>query len=336
MYRLTCPQMWENVPLSCCHQYSYIHQVPPIDPLESLYTILNLWGFSEETPLSLLPRELILHVIPTQLLRESYLKQLGAPLRGEPGQLGTREYSILDYSKQRQQPISDAVYFSGMGLTKLEGIEVIPSGVSMMYLGYNLLSNMVPSGLSELIDSNMNIPARPFERFRNLTTLHLQDNKLYTFPDTFFFGLHNLIELDLSFNALESIPPAAFAELRALDFLYLSGNSFRELPPDMLEDLVELRFLYLSYNLLKEIPRGLFRNNKKLKGINLSNNHIEHIPLGTFHDLTNLEHIDISNNQMPGTEDEFRRAHNIPAQVRIIFEPQGRGPESPMPSRLHI
>jgi hypothetical protein len=109
-----------------------------------------------------------------------------------------------------------------------------------------------------------NIPTWFPDTFRNLETLDLSDNKLFTLPDM----PPRLFHLMLRNNGFEYIPPQVL-ECLSLKSLDLSGNCLLNIPSDIV-DLSNLKELDISNNNLMALPEEM--SLLKLENLHLEGN----------------------------------------------------------------
>lgn len=331
---------------------SQLHQ-EIIDPLLELKTD---WGIEQVSDLLQLPPEKA-NQIPHRLLRELYLRYLGAPLRYVPGQeVGTREYSIADYIRENGQPriYQNTLLLQDKDLTSLQGIDLIenPERIERITFDYNMLSNYVDSNYPVTIDPNTNIPDKPFQRFINLKSLDLQQNKFYTFPAAMFEGLGNLRVLNLHLNQLPSLPENVFLGLGKLKKLLLYDNRLSSLPQNVFQGLENLEELNLSSNQLSSLPDNIFKGLGKLKDLNFYTNRLVSLPANVFQGLEGLQVLSLSGNKLTslpenlflglnnlkslslsvnwlGDEENFIATHFLPASLKFFgFKPQHPTPNA--------
>lgn len=291
-------------PMTFYPHLNHTQPTAPPDPDEQLKTIMLLYGnfLTDPTLLHVLPIEVLFQVV-TPLLRESYLKSLGAPLHiyHRNGELVyTREYTIADYIQEKGQPSNrnGEIILMSAGITSLSGIERIenPDSITYLNLSHNFLSSYVQPDLRSSIDDPR--PPHPFSRFKNLQKLILSNNKYDALPDHLFKGLSSLTFLALSENYLEEVPETLFHNLASLHYLNLSHNRLSTLPSFIFQAPFSLQELYLSSNHLTDLPDNLFHPLVSLQKLNLFDNHLRILSGNLFHNLHSLKELELNDNHL--------------------------------------
>ncbi len=111
--------------------------------------------------------------------------------------------------------------------------------------------------------------------FKNLTALHLANNKLETISPT-VFTLPKLETLILDGNRLVAVP-TDIDKLWKLSTLSLKNNALRELPPNLM-NMQSVVQLDISANRLRNVPKSM-TSMKNLRSLNISQNAFSGITL---------------------------------------------------------
>lgn len=153
---------------------------------------------------------------------------------------------------------------------------------------------------------SVTIEENTFTSLRNLQSIYLDGNQLYTIPE----GLpSSLILLSLEVNHIYYISKANLSEIRNIESLYLGQNCYYRNPCNFSYGIEEgaflelhnLKLLSLKSNNLSFIPHHL---PSSLKELYLYNNNFQKVTDEDFKNLTNLEILDISGN--------CPRCYNVP------------------------
>lgn len=153
---------------------------------------------------------------------------------------------------------------------------------------------------------SVTIEENTFTNLRNLQSLYLDGNQLYSIPK----GLPSSLRLlSLEVNHIYYISKANLSEIRNVEILYLGQNCYYRNPCNFsygIEDgafleLSNLKLLSLKSNNLSFIPHHL---PSSLKELYLYNNNFQSVTAVDFENLTNLEILDISGN--------CPRCYNVP------------------------
>nr|XP_056712313.1 nephrocan-like [Euleptes europaea] len=185
------------------------------------------------------------------------------------------------------------------------------------------LSSSTLSSLSSLqsltLDgNNMESVSGPLNLL-NLKYLSMANNKLQSFPGSFFTALHTLLFLNLNGNLLTKAPPDLPKSLLSL---ILERNQLKMLRSEDMKQLTNLSELCLSENQLSSIDGAQFLSSltrlevagNKLQTIPLSlpatlqkmdcsNNLIEKVKAQEFQNLQNLKHLFLDKNVVKSFED---------------------------------
>ncbi len=113
---------------------------------------------------------------------------------------------------------------------------------------YLNLPNLI---LIDLRENTLCKISKNFKLFKNLETLHLDNNNI-TFIPLFIGELTNLKKLTISNNYLTSIP-SSIQYLNSLETLKLSNNKVKKIPIEI-GQLKKLECLYIDENYFTEIP----------------------------------------------------------------------------------
>ena len=142
-----------------------------------------------------------------------------------------------------------------------------------------------------------NITAGAFSRLKNLTTLWLFSNQIYTIEPGAFDGPSRLEYLHIGINKLELVPDVS--ALPMLKGLNLGGNPLHSLEirnEENLKDSVYLEELNVGWTWRKYFPP--FPYLQKMKRFNLVGNSMRKIPLQLFQRMPNLEKIWLNYNRL--------------------------------------
>ena len=140
-----------------------------------------------------------------------------------------------------------------------------------------------------------------------LEVLDVQDNKIGSIDQTFFYSMINLRYLYLNNNQIESLNRDCFLRFKNLEYLNLSGNLLELLDSMQLLTLSNLKTLKLSNNKIKFLPDNVFANLRRLQLLDLSSNKITEIPPKIFKQNRLIHHLDLSYNSITViAEDAFR------------------------------
>lgn len=141
------------------------------------------------------------------------------------------------------------------------------------------------------------IEPNTFDSASNLEILHLQKNSISRLGKNSFFGANKLKELYLYNNQLgDNISADAFNGLLSLEILSLSANHIATLPDKVFEPLENLRVLGLRDNKILNLQADLFDSNLNLKEIHLYNNKLFGMSKNMFSRLTELDKLLLKRN----------------------------------------
>ncbi|CAG9811907.1 unnamed protein product [Chironomus riparius] len=150
----------------------------------------------------------------------------------------------------------------------------------------------------DLLNANIRaIPANPFRNIRNLRSLVLSRNPLWSLPANIFEGLDNLEDLYLSNCELSFFDANWFRPLGSVRTLYLDNNWFSVTSPNMFNSFRSLSMINLSNNFFWNIGAVNFGNSlSSVQIINLSNNLINLIDESLIRQATNLQRLYLTDN----------------------------------------
>ncbi|XP_022084826.1 relaxin receptor 2-like isoform X2 [Acanthaster planci] len=103
--------------------------------------------------------------------------------------------------------------------------------------------------LSILTMNNCNISTihgDTLQQFRDLSTLHLSENKIQHFPSGLFRNMINLTDLAIANNLATSLPEDLFDDLVSLDVLNLGGLVIKNISTRMFKGLTNLQHIEFS------------------------------------------------------------------------------------------
>ncbi|XP_078665902.1 uncharacterized protein LOC144908239 [Branchiostoma floridae x Branchiostoma belcheri] len=135
-------------------------------------------------------------------------------------------------------------------------------------------------------------------RYRNLSCLHLHDNKIKMIDPGTFKTLPKLRSLILSYNQITMIQVGTFQNLPNLQKLDLTGNNITIIKAKTFQNLPELRYLKLANNPITTIQKDSFQKLPTLERLDLNNNKITIIQAGAIQDLPGLKELYVFNNQI--------------------------------------
>jgi len=160
-----------------------------------------------------------------------------------------------------------------------------------------LIVEDLPLNLTELLlieNRLVSFPTSYFENFTSLETLDLGNNMLTEIPSV----LPSIKTLKLSSNQIHSISKEDFAVVNNLQKLDLYDNKLTEVGAEVFSRLNQLRFLYLEENLITTLSQHAFARLESLQDLLLSKNKISMLEDSIFDDLKNIGTIEIADNQL--------------------------------------
>ncbi|XP_054840362.1 nephrocan-like isoform X2 [Eublepharis macularius] len=203
------------------------------------------------------------------------------------------------------------------GLKKLRVLDI--QNNLILALSSSTLSSLCSLQRLTLAGNNMESVSGGPLTLLNLKYLSMENNKLQSFPESFFTVLHMLLFLNLNGNLLTKTPPGLPKSLLSLT---LERNQLKILRSEDMKQLTNLSELCMSENQLSSIDGAQFLSsltrlelagNKlrtipvnlpaTLQKIDCSNNLIEKIETQDFHDLQDLKHLFLDNNVVNTFED---------------------------------
>ncbi|XP_019628609.1 PREDICTED: reticulon-4 receptor-like 2 [Branchiostoma belcheri] len=188
--------------------------------------------------------------------------------------------------------------------------------------GLTSIPQNLPTSISKLtiIYNHIKTVKQPeLLRFKNLTSVCLEQNQITRIESGTFANLPKLHNLWLSQNCITTIHPGTFANLPQLQELHLSYNQITAIPSSSFVNLPKLERLALYNNKIATIASGTFENLPQLQDLLLHNNQITTIPSGTFANLPQLQlqYLHLHNNQITTIHSGAFR--NLPLLKRLLI-----------------
>ena len=199
-----------------------------------------------------------------------------------------RHYSVYDYLIYQPHLIAqrikeDTLNLSGLHLTNLNGLELIP-------------------GISKIIH------------------LDLSNNQLSSIPNNAFYFMPEVEIIDLSHNKISTIDPLAFKNLSMLMKLHLSNNNLTSVGV-WLARLFQLRRLDLTFNSIATIAPNAFRDLPYLEELYLDHNKLSSLLYDDFKPLKSLNRIDLAENLLDINEEKEQKLEDaLPSHAIIILD----------------
>eukprot|EP00058_Branchiostoma_floridae_P021161 XP_002606651.1 hypothetical protein BRAFLDRAFT_91744 [Branchiostoma floridae] len=141
-----------------------------------------------------------------------------------------------------------------------------------------------------------NIQTGTFNSTPQLTTLHLDQNKLATLRSDMFTGLQNLETLHLSDNEINDIQTGTFSSMPQLRNLYLEQNRLTLFKAEAFANLPLLRNLRLFSNNIETFPTEALSKLPSLSELQLQDNQMETLTSTAYNRLSSLSTVNIDNN----------------------------------------
>ncbi|XP_066298953.1 chondroadherin-like [Branchiostoma lanceolatum] len=194
----------------------------------------------------------------------------------------------------------------------------LPTDITSLDLGTNQITTLSQSDFSRYrsltdlyVDNNRisTINTQAFYYLSNVTIIWFNTNQIPGLRSDMFTGLGSLRSLILWSNNISDIEAGTFLPTPRLRSLSLQSNKLAGLRSDMLAGLRDLQSLYLYDNDIIDIQAGTFNPTPDLRNVYLSNNHIPSIPSKLLANLVQLRSIQLSNNNI--TEFPFGDLSNI-------------------------
>ncbi|XP_072452240.1 PH domain leucine-rich repeat-containing protein phosphatase 2 [Chiloscyllium punctatum] len=131
-------------------------------------------------------------------------------------------------------------------------------------------------------------------RFTQLKSLNLSNNKLKTFPAS-LCEISTLTEVNLSCNRIQNIPEE-IGNLQNLQTFILDGNCLQDLPSE-LGNVQQLTHLGLSFNDFTVIP-AVCEILTAMDKLCMAGNHLQMLVLETLGRMTHIKHLDLRLNSI--------------------------------------
>ncbi|XP_067905406.1 PH domain leucine-rich repeat-containing protein phosphatase 2-like isoform X1 [Heterodontus francisci] len=143
-------------------------------------------------------------------------------------------------------------------------------------------------------------------RFTQLKSLNLSNNKLVTFPAS-LCEISTLTEVNLSCNRIQNIPEE-IGNLQNLQTLILDGNCLQSLPSE-LGNVPQMTHLGLSFNDFKVIP-AVCEILTAMDKLSMAGNHLQTLALETLGRMIHIKHLDLRLNSIMSVVMDSREAIN--------------------------
>ncbi|XP_078571888.1 uncharacterized protein LOC144859273 [Branchiostoma floridae x Branchiostoma japonicum] len=146
--------------------------------------------------------------------------------------------------------------------------------------------------------NNRSLTVVPQDLPTHITTFMLDDNLVTTLGQCNFSRYRELTSLFLQNNHIAIIHDHAFHHLPSLGKLYLAGNRLTSLRSDMFTGLGNLIYLSLQDNEISDIEAGTFIPTPQLLDLDLYKNNLTSLGAGMFAGLGNLENLFVHENEI--------------------------------------
>ncbi|CAJ0564472.1 unnamed protein product, partial [Mesorhabditis spiculigera] len=202
-----------------------------------------------------------------------------------------RSLERLDLSQNRILTLPPKVFAS---LGKLKSLDLSGNGVQ--------LSGDTLHGLHSLEELRISrnglsyLPPSVFRHSTELSTLHLDHNRLVDLPGSILSTLPKLKQLNARSNLLANIETGSFAENGLLEALDLSENMIVNIDDAAFNGLQNLRKLNLTNNQLVRLP-GKTWQLPSLETLDLSGNLFVALETASFEGLPSLRALNLSNSR---------------------------------------
>ncbi|XP_055798720.1 relaxin receptor 1-like isoform X4 [Salvelinus fontinalis] len=138
----------------------------------------------------------------------------------------------------------------------------------------------------------------------NLSTRHLEDNRINRISKQAFSGLYSLRRLFLSQNRITLLKAGIFEDLWNLEWLILDENRIASLRQNSFEGLKSLFFLSLLNNSLESIPKkSVCQEMPRLNWLELEGNKISSLWVSSFQNCTTLTVLALRKNRIQTIEE---------------------------------
>ncbi|KAJ8377212.1 hypothetical protein AAFF_G00265070 [Aldrovandia affinis] len=148
-----------------------------------------------------------------------------------------------------------------------------------------------------------NISALDFGRYRRLTRLDLQYNRIRALHPRAFAKLSRLEELYLGNNLLAAISPRALHALGKLRILDANSNEISAIAPDSFASLESVIKLRLDGNAIETLQDAVFKGLANLLYLHLESNALRHVHGNAFATLEKLRFLNLSDNRQTSLSD---------------------------------
>ncbi|CAO1428171.1 unnamed protein product [Diamesa tonsa] len=162
------------------------------------------------------------------------------------------------------------------------------------------------------------IPSVLFEKFVNLSSLHLYCVKPITLMRESFKNCLNLKDLHLDQNKITKLPAEVFKECSNLESIRMVNNEISEIDDDAFVGLKKLTTLGLTSNKLTVLHLAPFQKIPQLKDFSFGYNQINAVHPKIFDVLSNLKKIHAVTNE--SVDMDVFSITNIAAEVTPKFK----------------
>ncbi len=200
-------------------------------------------------------------------------------------------------SKCDDNECSKFVFCKNFVLSWSDILNHIPSDIAILYIENGTLIKETPVYKSVLSDDV--VERKVIQTFPSIEEVHISSVNIQDkLNENTFCPFKNIHTLHLNNNSLDTLDTKVLHCLENLKLLNLSRNNLRELDKELFQTLHNLKILDLSFNKLRHLSHDIFELLQGLETLHINDNELGYVHPSSIGNLTALHTLHLSSNDL--------------------------------------